>query len=132
MEKIVRIPVLSGADVALARLKGRALAQELGFSPLDLTLITAAISELARSIVYESRRGELVLRSISRGQRSGMTVLMRQEPAAAQAVHPALRPPRPAVPSADIQRVENMVDEFEMVRAVGGATTVTATKWLPD
>ena len=131
MEKIVRIPVTSDADVALARVKGRALAEELGFSPMDLTLIATAIAELARSIVYHSRRGELVVSTVMRGHQNGISMVLREEPAAAYAVHPALRPARPTSPAADVQRVENLVDEFELVRAVGGGTTVTATKWLP-
>jgi len=41
------IPVASGNDVVTARLQGRALAEQLGFTAGDATLVATAISELA-------------------------------------------------------------------------------------
>ena len=46
MERETRVPIISDADIVVARQQGRALARELGFSSSDQALITLA-AELA-------------------------------------------------------------------------------------
>jgi len=52
----VHVPIKSAADIVAARQKGRALAQELGFNRLDLTLIwvQAGISTTAGLVICVS------------------------------------------------------------------------------
>jgi len=52
-----RIPILKDQDIVAARQKGRILAQRLGFSNSNLTLIATAISELARNILLYAKTG---------------------------------------------------------------------------
>ena len=59
-----RVPITSAADIVTARQKGRALAQELGFVGGDVTLITAAISEVSRNIVEHAMRGEITFQPV--------------------------------------------------------------------
>jgi hypothetical protein len=54
----------SATDIVTARQRGRALALELGFNGADVTLIAAAISEVARNIVDHAKKGEIVMSSI--------------------------------------------------------------------
>jgi rsbT antagonist protein RsbS len=56
------IPVASVNDVVTARLQGRTLAERLGFTAGDATLVATAISELARNIVQHAGDGEIVTR----------------------------------------------------------------------
>lgn len=58
---VTRVPITSATDLVNARQRGRALANELGFSPGQAALIASAISELARNIVTYAGRGEIVL-----------------------------------------------------------------------
>jgi serine/threonine-protein kinase RsbT len=60
-EREIRVPVASEQDLVKARQRGRALANEMGFSAGDATLIAAAISELARNIVTYAGSGMITL-----------------------------------------------------------------------
>jgi len=57
----VYVPIESASDLVKARQEGRALANQLGFSPGQATLIASVISELARNSVTYARRGQIVL-----------------------------------------------------------------------
>ena len=75
MEDEVRIAIKSDEDVLNARQQGRALAARLGFSSVDLTLISTAISEIARNIATYARRGEMVFKPGQRGPKKGIVVI---------------------------------------------------------
>src|SRR5215212_3417914 len=57
----VQIAIDSDEDVIPARAEGRALADQLGFSRTDATLIATAISEIARNILVHAGSGAVVV-----------------------------------------------------------------------
>jgi len=120
----VRIPVVSDADILQARLKGRAIAAEIGFSPIDVTLIVTAISELARSILHHARRGEVRVGSTMGGRRGITLTVIEEAPGAESLLRPTDIP--------DIRRVQCLVDEFEILAGQDGKTTITARKWVRE
>ena len=73
----IRVPVSSDNDLVYARHQGRLLAESLGFSSSETTLLATAISELARNIVSYAVRGEIILRRIGDQGRLGITVVAR-------------------------------------------------------
>src|SRR5258708_37328261 len=75
----LRLPIQSDADIVTARQKGRALAIEIGFTGSDPTLITAAISELARNIITHAGHGEIKISRVSRNGRQSIEVVARDE-----------------------------------------------------
>jgi len=66
-----RVEINSSLDIVNARQQGRALAQKLGFVGSEVTLIAAAISEVARNIVEYARRGEITFVKVQDGARRG-------------------------------------------------------------
>ena len=52
------VPVGSDTEIVNARRQGRSLAEEMGFSATDATLVATVISELARNIVHYAGSGE--------------------------------------------------------------------------
>src|SRR5436853_355000 len=72
VELEITVPIASDVDIVTARQRGRTLALQLGYSPMDGTLVAAAISELARNIVLYAKRGEIVLSNVADGSRRGM------------------------------------------------------------
>src|SRR5258706_14138086 len=72
-----RIEIISDQDIVAARQKGRALAQQLGFSNSNLTLIATAISELARNILLYAKTGEMTLGVLQDNGREGIVVVAR-------------------------------------------------------
>jgi serine/threonine-protein kinase RsbT len=70
-----RILIETDADIVTSRQEGRELASTLGFSASDLTVIAAAISEVARNIYAYARRGEIRLSVAERNGRRGIKVV---------------------------------------------------------
>src|ERR687890_2748416 len=87
----VRVPIECDDDLVAARAEGRALAERLGFSRTDATLIATAISEVARNIVVHAGRGELLLHGAENGHRYALVVVARDEGPGIPDVDAALR-----------------------------------------
>jgi len=126
------IAVASEADIVLARTQGRAMALRLGFRPTDATLVATAISELARNILLYAGNGEVAIRPIERGERSGLAVV-------AWDGGPGIADPTRAMQDGystsgrlglGLPGVRRLMDEFEMRTSAGQGTTVTVKKWI--
>jgi len=125
------VPVASVNDIVTARVQGRGLAQRLGFSAGEATLVATAISELARNIVQYAGNGDIVLRSITNGTRQGIVVVARDH-------GPGIGDLKLAVRSGystsgglglGLPGVRRIVDDFQIVSNRQDGTTVTVTKW---
>jgi serine/threonine-protein kinase RsbT len=131
MPNEVQIPITSDADLVPARSEGRALAERLGFSRTDATLIATAISEIARNIVVHVGRGEMNMKPVYEHERFGLVVVARDS--------------GPGIPDADaamehgnssrsglglgLPGARRLMDEFHIESTPGHGTTVTMTKW---
>jgi serine/threonine-protein kinase RsbT len=126
-----RISIASDLDILTARSRGRMLAQQMGFSSGNLTLIATAISELARNILLYARRGELFLEGFSENGREGIVVVATDEGPGIPDVGKALEVGYSTSGSLGLglPGVRRLMDEFEIVSQLGKGTTVTARKW---
>ena len=129
----IRVPIASDADLVPARAEARALALRLGFSRTDATLIATAISEIARNIVIHADGGELVMQSVSNGDREGMLVI-------AQDTGPGIRNVETVMDETYVSRggpglglglagARRLMDDFDVVAETDRGTTVRMTKW---
>ncbi|HEX4585313.1 MAG TPA: ATP-binding protein [Burkholderiaceae bacterium] len=127
----VCVPVASVNDIVTARLQGRALAEQLGFSPGEATLVATAISELARNIVQYAGSGDILLRTSTNGTKRGIVVVARDH-------GPGIGDLKLAVRSGystsgglglGLPGVRRIVDDFQIVSNRQDGTTVTVTKW---
>jgi anti-sigma regulatory factor (Ser/Thr protein kinase) len=75
-DDLVRIPIRADSDVVLARQAARELAERLGFSRTELTVIATATSEVTRNIVRFAGAGEVVV-EIVEGRRRRIRVVAR-------------------------------------------------------
>ncbi len=125
------IPILADADIVLARQEGRRLAAALAFSSSDLTVIAAAISEVARNIVEYAGRGEIVMTLIERNGRQGIGVVARDEGPGIRDVHLAMQDGFSTSGSLGVglPGARRLMDEFDIASEVGRGTTVTMRKW---
>jgi len=130
-EKEVRVPVSSDFDLVTARREGRAMAEQLGFSASEATLVATAISELARNIVNYARKGEIHVALVNDGGRRGISVVARDH-------GPGIADIKLAVQSGystsgglglGLPGVRRIMDEFDIVSEPGLGTTITVTKW---
>lgn len=115
---------------------GREIAGEMGFSPMECTLIATAISELARNIVLYARQGEIRLSSAiqtsSTGPNSAGIVIVAHDEG------PGIRDLRNALQDGfstsrglglGLPGVKRIMDEFDIVSKLTEGTTVTVKKW---
>jgi serine/threonine-protein kinase RsbT len=130
-----RIAVREEPDVAVARRHARDLALREGFAEGRTGAIVIAVSEIARNIVVHAGTGEIWLGVATEGARRAIVVVARD--------------PYPGI--ADVERAmqdgystgggglglglssaRRLMDEFEVVSAVGEGTTITMKKWDRD
>jgi serine/threonine-protein kinase RsbT len=125
------VEIRADADVVLARQKARELAKSLRFSGSELTLIATAISEIARNIVAYAKRGQIVLRLVSQGQRRGIRVVAQDEGPGIADVARAMEDGYSTSKSLGLglPGSKRLMDDFDIVSTLGKGTTVTMTKW---
>jgi len=126
-----RLRVSSDADIVAGRQKGREMARQLGMTPIDMTLIAAAISELVRNIVLYAGQGEIRLQLLENPSRSGILIVAHDEgpgivnvPQAMQEGYSTSRSLGLGLPG-----VKRLMDEFDIVSERGRGTTVKVVKW---
>jgi len=126
------VAINSNADIVEARQKGRALAVELGFDGSDLTLIAAAISEIARNIVDHAKTGQIILNAASQGSKRGICIIAKDQGPGIKDVAKAMQygySTRKGL-GVGLPGAKWLMDEFEIDTKVGVGTTVTMKKWL--
>lgn len=128
----IHVPILSDADIVSARTQGRDLAQKLGFSGSDLTVIIAAISEVSRNIVEHATKGEVLLGRVLHGSKRGILVVASDKGPGIPDVRRAMQQGFSTGKGLGmgLPGAQRLVDEFEIVSRVGSGTTVTMRKWL--
>ena len=126
-----KIAIQRDQDIVTARQKGRALAQRLGFSNSNLTLVATAISELARNILLYAKTGEMTLGILEDHGRDGLVVVARDSGPGIADIGRAMQVGYSTSGSLGLglPGVKRLMDEFEIVSRAGRGTTVTATKW---
>lgn len=125
------VPVASDDDLVAARREGRILAEQLGFSTSEATLVATAISELARNIVSYARRGEIQVSLVHNGNKRGINIVARDEGPGIQDINLAMREGYSTSGGfgMGLPGVRRIMDEFDIASDVGRGTTITITKW---
>ncbi len=125
------VPIVSDTDIVVARHKSRELSAKIGFSYVDLTLIATAVSELARNIVLYGGAGEIQLRLVENGVSRGIVVVAEDHGRGIADVTRALQDGYSTSGSLGLglPGTRRLMDDFEIVSALGKGTTVTVKKW---
>ena len=134
METETQTEINSAVDIVTARQRGRALALELGFNGADVTLIAAAISEVARNIVDHAKKGEIVMSPVANaasGGKRGIQIIARDEGPGIRDVAQAMQygySTRKGL-GVGLPGAKWLMDEFDIASEVGRGTTITMKKW---
>jgi serine/threonine-protein kinase RsbT len=124
-------PLRSEHDIVLGRQTARRLAQDAGFSLVDLTKFVTAASELARNALIYGGGGEMRWETMQDGFKRGVRLVFEDH--------------GPGIPDIDraltdgwssgtglglgLTGARRLVDEFELQSTVGVGTRVTITRW---
>jgi serine/threonine-protein kinase RsbT len=126
------VPIEREGDIVTARQRGRELAATTGFSSTDQTMIALAISEIARNIVSYAQRGKVTLSRLDEGGRRGVLVVAQDDGPGISDIELAMRDGYSTAKSLGVglPGAKRVMDEFELVSALGKGTTITMKKWL--
>jgi serine/threonine-protein kinase RsbT len=127
----IRVAIRTDADVVTARQEARTLGASLGFSSTDLTLLATAISEIARNITTYAGEGEVALRIVSDGGRSGVEVVASDEGPGIVDVELAMQDGYTTGNGLGLglPGTRRLVDDFELRTRPGAGTTIRLVKW---
>jgi serine/threonine-protein kinase RsbT len=131
VDEQIEIAVATDADVVTARSEGRALAEAIGFTGTDLTVIATAISELARNITSYAGSGVIHLQRVCRATQQGLGVVAADEgPGIADLEHAMTDGFSTANGMGlGLPGTRRLMDDFEIWTEVGVGTRVTVRKW---
>jgi serine/threonine-protein kinase RsbT len=127
----IRIPIDTDEDIVAARKAGRRMAEDLGFTSTELTLIATAISEVARNIRLYAGQGEVRVRLISENSRDGVLIEARDSGPGIPDVELAMQDGYSTINSfgLGLPGARRLMDEFKVRSKVGKGVTVTMKKW---
>ena len=134
METETQTEINSAVDIVTARQRGRALALEIGFNGADVTLIAAAISEVARNIVDHAKKGEIIMAPVinsANGGKRGIQIIARDEGPGIRDVAQAMQygySTRKGL-GVGLPGAKWLMDEFDIASEIGRGTTITMKKW---
>jgi serine/threonine-protein kinase RsbT len=132
LEEVTRLPIRSSADIVTARQAGRELAMHIGFTGSEVTVVAAAISEIARNIVDYAGHGDMALQRVETNGRHGMMIVAEDQGPGIPNVAEAMRygcATRRGI-GVGLPGAKWLMDEFEIVSKPGKGTKVTMRKWL--
>ena len=128
----VRVAIATDGDIVRARRSGRQLAEQLGCSATDATLIATAISEVARNIVAHAGEGEIVISVVTVHGQGAIEVLARDDGPGIADLALAMDDGYSTGPGLGLglPGARRLMDQFEISSEVGVGTTVVMRKWL--
>lgn len=128
----VAVPTRSEADIVLARQRGRAIAEELGFSSGDGALIATAISEITRNVIQYGGGGTTTLAIIEDGPHRGICVVVEDHGPGIVDLELAMQDGYTTGGGLGLglPGSKRLMDEFEVDTAPGVGTRVTMRKWV--
>lgn len=125
-----RIDLHSTCDIVTVRLQARELAIHLGFGSFEVTQITAAISQVARFVVHQSRRGELLLEEINQSEKSGISITAQAEcVASSERKKPTPPGGQVDVAESNVSNLRGLMHEFSVASSASGDTTIIMKRW---
>jgi serine/threonine-protein kinase RsbT len=127
----VRVVINSDSDLVNARAAARALADDLGFSRTDATLIATALSEIARNIVVHVGHGEIFLQPLYEDSRYGLQVVAEDNGVGIRDVQAALEDGYAGRGGLGLglPGARRLMDDFEIETGADRGTRVTMKKW---
>jgi serine/threonine-protein kinase RsbT len=127
----VRVPIAADVDIVTARQQGRAQAQRAGFDSTDCTVISTAISEIARNILEYAAQGEITIRVVNDATSVSVIVIAADEGPGISNLALALQDGYSTGRGLGLglPGTRRLMDEFDIQSQPGRGTTVTIKKW---
>jgi serine/threonine-protein kinase RsbT len=129
-----KVHILAEQDIIVARRKGRALAEDLGFSLVDQIRIVISISELARNILQYAGKGTIQIQAYKAEINQGIEII-------AEDSGPGIRDTKLALLDTfstsnsigmGLPVIQRLMNEFQLSSTLGSGTYIKVRKWLAN
>jgi serine/threonine-protein kinase RsbT len=126
-----RVSIAADRDIVTARQEGRTLALLVGFSQGDATVISAAISEIARNMLDYARGGEIHIAMVERGDQRGIEIIGGDDGPGIPDIAEAMLDGYSTSGNLGLglPGSRRLMDDFEIRSKLGVGTVVTMRKW---
>ncbi len=126
------VPIRHESDVVMVRMRARELGQHEGLPQSAIAALATALSEVARNIIVYARAGELLLGAVHERGRRGVVVVALDDGPGIPEPEQAMQDGYSTAQSLGLglSSARRLVDEFELLSAVGRGTTVIMKKWI--
>ncbi len=121
-------------DIITVRSAGRDLAKRIGFSSYDQTLITTAISEIARNILEYAKTGEIHIHKIQDGKKEGIKITAEDQGPGIMEVEKVMQEGYSTGNGMGLglPGAKRIMDDFKILSKIGEGSTIIMKKWLMD
>lgn len=121
------------ADVILARVKAKAIAEAIGFGYMDQTRIATVVSELARNALEHAGGGQITIKQIDNLKKQGLEIRVEDHGPGIENLELALEGGHSTKGGLGfgLSGSRKLMDAFQVRTETGKGTVVTGTKWLP-
>ena len=129
----LRVPIGADVDIVTARQEGRDLAERMGCSSIESTMIATAISEIARNIRSHAGRGEIAISAVAIDGRNAIEVVASDEGPGIPDIERAMQDGYSTAGGLGLglPGAGRLMDHFEVRSEPGVGTTVVMRKWCP-
>jgi serine/threonine-protein kinase RsbT len=129
----LRVAIAADVDIVTARQEGRDLAERMGCSSIESTMIATAISEIARNIMSHAGRGEITISAVAIDGRNAIEVVGSDEGPGIADIERAMQDgySTGAGLGLGLPGAGRLMDHFEVRSEPGVGTTVVMRKWCP-
>jgi serine/threonine-protein kinase RsbT len=129
----LRVPIAADVDIVTARQEGRDLAERMGCSSIESTMIATAISEIARNIMSHAGCGEIAISAVAIDGRNAIEVVASDAGPGIADIERAMQDgySTGAGLGLGLPGAGRLMDHFEVRSEVGVGTTVVMRKWCP-
>lgn len=131
VSRATRLSISNEVDLVKARQEVRVQAQALGFSLVDQTRITTAVSELIRNMIKYAGGGTMEIEAVRDGVRIGLRIMCVDKGPGIPDVEMAMKEGYSTSNGLGygLPGTKRLVDEFDIRSEVGKGTRVTISKW---
>lgn len=132
MPKETCINICNEHDIVHARRIGRDIVKKIGFSLVDQSHITTAISELARNIYFFANKGEICLKEISRNHEKGICITAMDQGPGIYDIRKILEDGYSTTGGlgAGLPGVKRLMDDFDLKTGPREGTRIKVIKWI--
>ncbi len=128
----ITVVIACPRDIVEARQKGRVMAQELGCTSTQATLVATVISELARNILLYAGQGEMLLQLAAKESMCGIRIIARDKGPGIQNIAKAMMNgfSTSGGLGLGLSGVKQIADSFHISSKPGQGVDVELVMWL--